>query len=83
MVKIRLKRFGKKRQTSYRIVVMNSQSNRDGRAIDELGFYNPLEKEEAKQIRIDLQKVDHWIKNGAQKTDTVKQIINKYKKTHA
>ncbi len=80
MVKIRLKKFGKKRQTSYRVVVMDSRSNRDGRAIDELGFYLPLEKNEENQIRLNLEKIDQWTSKGAQKTDTVRQIINKYKR---
>ena len=51
MVKIRLKRFGKKRQPSYRIVVMDSRSSRDGRALDEIGFYHPLNHDTNTQIR--------------------------------
>ncbi len=80
MVKIRLKRFGKKRQPSYRIVVMNSRSSRDGRALDEIGFYHPLQKDRNTQIRIDLDKVDSWMGKGAQPTDTVRDLINKEKK---
>ncbi len=80
MVKIRLKRFGKKRQPSYRIVVMNSRSSRDGRALDEVGFYHPLTSDKNTQIRIDLDKVDSWMSKGAQPTDTVRGLINKEKK---
>ncbi len=82
MVKIRLKKFGKKRQASYRLVVMDARTNRDGRAIDEIGFYHPLNKEEKDQIRVDLEKVDYWVSKGAQKTDTVSKIINKFKRNN-
>ncbi|NLJ70153.1 MAG: 30S ribosomal protein S16 [Clostridiaceae bacterium] len=74
-VKIRLKRIGAKKQPSYRVVVADSRSPRDGRFIEEIGFYNPLV--EPADIRIDLEKVDQWIKNGAQPTDTVRALINK------
>ncbi|MDI9490846.1 MAG: 30S ribosomal protein S16 [Clostridiaceae bacterium] len=77
-VKIRLKRIGAKKQPSYRVVVADSRSPRDGRFIEEIGFYNPLI--EPVDIRIDLEKVDHWMKNGAQPTDTVRALINKAKK---
>lgn len=80
MVKIRLKRFGKKRQPSYRIVVMDSRSNRDGRAIDEIGFYHPLNADETTQIRLNMEKVNQWVGHGAQPTDTVHKLINKYKR---
>lgn len=75
MVKIRLKRLGAKRRPYYRVVVMDSRSPRDGRAIDELGYYHPVEAEE-KQVKVDLEKVATWIKNGAQPTKTVKKILS-------
>ncbi|HHU53543.1 MAG TPA: 30S ribosomal protein S16 [Clostridiaceae bacterium] len=76
-VKIRLKRIGAKKQPSYRVVVADSRSPRDGRFIEEIGFYNPLV--EPADVRLDLEKVDQWIKNGAKPTDTVRALINKAK----
>jgi small subunit ribosomal protein S16 len=75
MVKIRLKQFGKKKQKVYRIVVMHSTDKRDGMTIEEIGFYNPLTNPSV--IRIDLDKYNTWIKNGAQPTDSVKIIFSK------
>ncbi len=79
-VKIRLKRMGAKRQPSYRIVVADERSPRDGRFIEEIGFYNPLR--EPAEVRMDVEKVDQWIKNGAQPTDTVRALIRKYKEAN-
>ena len=59
------------------MVVADSRSPRDGRFIEEIGFYNPLV--DPADIRIDLEKVDQWMKNGAQPTDTVRALINKAK----
>lgn len=82
MVKIRLKRLGAKRRPYYRIVIMDSRTPRDGRAIEELGFYHPVEAEE-KQIKVDQVRVDEWIKNGAQPTKTVKKLLNRAKAAQA
>ena len=79
MVRIRLKRFGKKRQPSYRVVVMNVRSNRDGKAIDEVGFYHPLVSQEDKQIKLNDERIKFWLDNGAQPSDTVKKLINRAK----
>ncbi|HEY9689484.1 MAG TPA: 30S ribosomal protein S16 [Coleofasciculaceae cyanobacterium] len=73
MVKIRLKRFGKKREVSYRIVVMQSTSRRDGRALEELGFYNPRTDE----TRLEVPRILERLKSGAQPTDTVRSIFEK------
>ncbi len=78
MVKIRLKRLGAKRRPYYRIVVMDSRTPRDGRAIEEVGFYHPVEAED-KQVKVDLERVAEWIKNGAQPTKTVKKLLNRAK----
>jgi small subunit ribosomal protein S16 len=78
MVKIRLKRMGAKRRPYYRIVVMDSRTPRDGKAIEELGYYHPVEPKES-QIKVDQDRVQVWIKNGAQPTATVKKLINKAK----
>ena len=73
MLKIRLKRTGKKRQPAYRIVLMNSTTKRDGYAIEELGFYNPL----TKQFKIKVQRVLVRLEQGAQPSETVKNLLIK------
>ena len=73
MVKIRLRRMGAKKAPYYRIVVADSRSPRDGRCIEEIGTYNPLTEPAA--ITIDAEKAQTWIKNGAQPTDTVRNLL--------
>lgn len=73
MLKIRLKRFGQKREASYRIVVMNSTSRRDGRPLEELGFYNPRTKE----TRLDVPALVSRLQQGAQPTATVRRLLEK------
>ena len=75
-VKIRLKRFGSKMRPFYRIVIMDSRAPRDGRTIEELGLYHPIEVE-GKQIVIDEAKAKEWLAKGAQPTDTVRGLLNK------
>ncbi|MBE6707740.1 MAG: 30S ribosomal protein S16 [Ruminococcaceae bacterium] len=72
-VKIRLRRMGAKKAPFYRVVVADSRSPRDGRFIEEVGTYNPMTN--PAQVNLDMEKVDKWIKNGAQPTDTVKKLI--------
>jgi len=74
-VRIRLKRFGTKRRPYYRIVVMDSRSPRDGRAIEEVGFYHPIEIEE-KQIQVKEDRIREWLDKGAQPSDTVRKLLN-------
>ena len=74
-VKIRLRRTGAKKAPSYRVVVADSRYPRDGRFIEELGYYNPLT--EPSTIKIDLEKAKNWIANCAQPTDTVKVLLKK------
>ncbi|HZJ76798.1 MAG TPA: 30S ribosomal protein S16 [Oscillospiraceae bacterium] len=74
-VKIRLKRMGASKRPFYRIVVADSRSPRDGRFIEEIGYYNPIS--EPKQIKIDSEKAEKWLKNGAQPTDTVRDLFKK------
>ena len=74
-VKIRLRRTGAKKAPSYRVVVADSRYPRDGRFIEELGYYNPLT--EPSTIKIDVEKAKNWIANGAQPTDTVKVLLKK------
>jgi small subunit ribosomal protein S16 len=75
-VRIRLKKFGTKKRPYYRIVVMDNRAPRDGKTIEELGFYHPIEAED-KQIVFDGDKVKSWLQNGATVSDTVRRILNK------
>lgn len=75
-VKIRLKRIGMKRAPHYRIVVSDARSPRDGRFIEELGIYSP--KSNPLKLRIDLERAEEWIANGAQPTDTVRRLMKRY-----
>jgi len=72
-VRIRLRRVGAKKEPFYRVVVADSRYPRDGRFIEELGYYNPLTN--PAQIKIDREKAEKWIANGAQPTDTVKSLL--------
>jgi len=72
-VKIRLRRMGAKKAPFYRVVVADSRSPRDGRFIEEVGTYNPMTN--PAEVTLDMDKVNTWIKNGAQPTDTVKKLI--------
>ena len=74
-VKIRLRRMGAKKSPFYRIVVADSRYPRDGRFIEELGYYNPLE--DPAVIKVDMEMAKKWIANGAQPTDTVKALLKK------
>lgn len=77
MLKIRLRRIGAKKAPFYRIVVAESKYARDGRFVEEIGTYNPLV--EPAEVKIDLEKAERWMKNGAQPTDKVRALINKAK----
>lgn len=74
-VKIRLRRMGAKKAPFYRIVVADSRFPRDGRFIEEIGYYNPLQ--EPSLVKVDADKAKEWIANGAQPTDTVKALFKK------
>lgn len=73
MLKIRLKRAGKKRQPSYRLVLMDSATKRDGYAIEDFGFYNPI----TKKFKINIKRLLTRLKQGAQPTETVKNLLIK------
>ncbi|PAB58900.1 30S ribosomal protein S16 [Anaeromicrobium sediminis] len=75
-VKIRLKRMGAKKKPFYRVVVADSRSPRDGRFIEEIGYYNPVS--EPAEVKINDEKAVKWLNNGAQPTDTVKDLFKKY-----
>lgn len=74
-VKIRLKRMGAKKRPFYRIVVADARTPRDGRFIEEIGYYNPVS--DPKEIKIDNEKATKWLNDGAQPTDTVKDLFKK------
>ena len=74
-VKIRLRRMGMKKHPFYRVVVADERSPRDGRSIEELGYYNPMTQ--PAEIKIDNERANYWLKNGAQPTDTVRILLKK------
>ena len=78
MVKIRLKRFGRKNAAFWRINAIDSRTARDGKVIEELGFYDPLTKDPTKAVVVNKARVEHWLKVGAQPSDTVRGLL-----THA
>lgn len=74
-VKIRLRRMGAKKNPFYRIVVADSHFARDGRFIEEIGTYNPVAN--PSEIKLDVERAQYWLKNGAQPTDTAKSLLKK------
>ena len=74
-VKMRLRRMGAKKAPFYRVIVADSRSPRDGRFIEEVGYYNPMIN--PAEIKIDAEKAKKWIANGAQPTETVKSLLKK------
>ena len=74
-VKIRLTRIGAKKAPFYRVVVADGRYPRDGRFIEEVGYYNPMT--DPVEVKIDAEKVKKWLGNGAQPTDTVKALLKK------
>ena len=75
MVKIRLRRMGAKKAPFYRVVVADSRFARDGRFIEEIGYYDPTK--EPSVVKIDAEKAKQWLDNGAQPTNTVREILKK------
>ncbi|EHI98467.1 MULTISPECIES: 30S ribosomal protein S16 [unclassified Clostridium] len=73
-VKIRLRRMGAKKAPFYRIIVADSRAPRDGKFIDEIGYYNPLV--EPVEVKINEEKANEWLSNGAQPTEVVKRLFN-------
>lgn len=77
MVKLRFKRFGRRNRPFYRLNAMDIRAPRDGAAIEELGIYDPLEKDLAKGLRIDGDRVKYWLSVGAQPSETVRDLLAK------
>lgn len=73
MLKLRLKRLGKKKSPSYRLVIMENTFRRNGRPIDEVGYYNPI----TKQYKFDTEKIKKWLGYGVKPTETVYQLLKK------
>ncbi len=75
MVKIRLSRGGAKKQPFYHIVVTDSRNSRDGRNIERLGFFNPVARGQDERLRLDTDRIDHWVKQGAQVSERVSKLV--------
>lgn len=78
MVTIRLSRGGAKKRPFYQMVVADSRKPRDGRFIENVGFFNPIAKGGEENLRIDLERVNHWIGTGAQPSERVAKLIKQY-----
>ncbi|BCV46046.1 30S ribosomal protein S16 [Shewanella algae] len=83
MVTIRLARGGAKKRPFYNIVVADSRNARDGRFIERVGFFNPLAKGQEETLRLDLDRVEHWVSNGAATTERVAKLIKDARKATA
>lgn len=83
MVTIRLARGGAKKRPFYNIVVADSRNARDGRFIERVGFFNPMARGQEETLRLDLDRVEHWVANGAATTDRVAKLIKDARKAAA
>ncbi len=79
MVKIRLKRMGRRNRAFFRICAFDAREERDGRSIEQLGTYDPMEKEESKKVVLKRDRIEYWLSVGAQPTETVASILKKNK----
>ena len=79
MVTIRLARGGAKKRPFYHLTVTNSRSSRDGRYIERIGFFNPVARGNQERLRVDLDRVDHWVSQGAQLSDRVASLVTEAK----
>ena len=77
MVRLRMQRLGRRNRPFYRIAAVEKQTRRNGPVIEALGWYNPLEKDPAKAIQINDERVKHWLSKGAQPSDTVRDMLAK------
>ena len=83
MVTIRLSRGGAKKKPFYHVVVTDSRNRRDGRYIERLGYFNPMAKGSEQGLVLDIERVDHWVGQGAQTSDRVAQLVKQYRKAAA
>jgi len=79
MVTIRLSRGGAKKRPFYHLTVTNSRSSRDGRYIERIGFFNPVARGNQERLRVDLERVDHWVSEGAQLSERVAKLLTEAK----
>jgi len=77
VVRLRLKRFGRRHRASFRINAVDIRKSRDGRVIEELGFYDPIAKDPNRQLRVNRERVEYWLGVGAQPSETVKNLLSK------
>jgi small subunit ribosomal protein S16 len=82
MVKIRLSRRGAKKQPFYHVVVTDSRRSGGG-SLEQVGFFNPVAKGASEEVRLDLERIDHWVGTGAQMSDSVSQLVKRYRKAQA
>ena len=83
MIAIRLARGGSKKRPFYQVVVADKKSKRDGRFIERLGFFNPVAKGQEESLRLDIERIDYWVGQGAQPTDRVAQLVKTFRKQAA
>ncbi len=83
MVTIRLSRGGAKKKPFYQVVVTDSRNRRDGRYIERVGYFNPCASGSAERLNLKIDRVDHWVGNGAQLSDRVASLVKEHKKTAA
>ncbi|NOR64606.1 MAG: 30S ribosomal protein S16 [Candidatus Scalindua sp.] len=79
MVRLRLKRMGRKNRAFFRICAFDAREERDGRSIEQLGTYDPMEKDEEKKVVLKRERIEYWLSVGAQPTETVASILKKNK----
>ena len=77
MVKLRLKRMGRKNRAFFRLCAFDAREERDGRSIEQLGTYDPMEKDEEKKVVLKRERIEYWLSVGAQPTETVASILKK------
>lgn len=77
MVRIRLKRMGRKHKPSYRVAAVDSRRSRDGITIEELGYYDPGNKKPDSRYKLNLERIEYWLSKGAQPSETVRDLIRK------
>ena len=78
MVRLRLTRMGRRHRPFYRLNAVEKRTQRDGRVLENLGWYNPMEKDASKQVELKADRIKHWISLGAQPTDTVNDLLAKH-----
>ncbi|MDZ7789543.1 MAG: 30S ribosomal protein S16 [Xanthomonadales bacterium] len=83
MVKIRMSRGGAKKQPFYHIIVTDSRNARDGRNIERLGFFNPVARGQNERLRLDVERVDYWLGQGAQISERVRDLANEARRAQS